>query len=70
MENLNKQWKKMNNTVQDIKLQIKKSQIQGILEIKSLGIQAGTTEVNTNIIEQIVEDLWHLIHNRRKECVS
>jgi hypothetical protein len=43
--------KKMNKTVQDLKIEIeaiKKIQTEGILEMKNLGKRRGTTDVNVN----------------------
>ena len=44
--NTNKQGKKMNQTLQDLKVEIESSQTVGNQEIKSLGTQIGTTEAS------------------------
>lgn len=44
-----KQWKEMNRTVQDVKLEIesiKKTETVGNLKIKKLGTQAGSSEAS------------------------
>jgi hypothetical protein len=48
-ENTSKQWKKINKTFQELKVEIepiKKIQTEGNLEITNLGTQAGTSEAS------------------------
>lgn len=69
-ENMIKQVKEMNKTIQDLELEIeliKKTRTEGMLEMENLGKRTGTTDaIITNRIQEIErENLRHRSYHRR-----